>query len=105
MKIVESPVKKFPGSVTFRDPLPYTVILLYERAARSLDIATGDIGETFLPVLFAAISEWNLEGIPENPTTENFPGSPRGAINRLLAWLLKELTALYKGNEDTDPNG
>ena len=100
-KRVESPVKKFPGFVVFRDPLPYYTVLKLERTMREL-VQDEDVGEKLLPVIIESVETWELEGLT-SPTLETFPGSPRVSIHRLIAWLLGEITAIYKGNEDDDP--
>ena len=104
-KKIASPVKKFAGFVELREPLPYPAVLKYERASRSFKKESDDLGEVFLPAILESVESWNLMGVPEKPTPETFPGTPRPEVNRLLAWLLNEITALYLGNEDNDPNG
>jgi hypothetical protein len=103
MKRIESPVKKFPGAVEFHDPLPYLTVLKFERVAREAK-KDADAGEIFIPVILEAVEKWDLQNFPEQPTLEAFPGTPRAAIHQLIAWLLNEMTAIYKGSADDDPN-
>ena len=103
-KLIECPVKRFAGSVELKDPLPYLVVVSFEAAARDARGTGDDMGKCFLPVLIEAVEKWNLENIPEGVKLETFPGSPRKAVLELIAWLMNEVTAIYKGNEDNDPN-
>lgn len=102
-KTVTSPVKRFAGTVVLRDPLPYLTVTKFEKVIR--DNIEADMGEKFLPVILESVEKWELKNIPDSMTVENFPGTPRKAVYELIAWLLGELTAIYKGNEDGDPNG
>ena len=103
-KIVTCPVKRYEGSVTIKDPIPYLDILKLERAGREFSWETSDIGDAFIPPILACIEKWELKNFPENPTLETFPGTPRSKVNRLLAWLLNSVRVVYVGNEDNDPN-
>jgi hypothetical protein len=103
-KSVISPVKYFAGSVVLKDPLPYFVVVRFEQTAREAGGKAEDMGAQFLPVILDCVEKWELQNIPENPTPETFPGTPRPPTLRLIAWLLNEITAIYKGNEDNDPN-
>ena len=101
-KSVICPVKKFAGAVVFKDPLPYNTVVKFETAAR--DATAQDVGIKFLPVILEAVEKWELKNFPAVPTVDNFPGTPRKAVYELIAWLLNEMTAIYQGNEDGDPN-
>ena len=103
-KSIDIQTKRFAGRVILFDPLPYPVLLQYEKAAHNFDRATSDIGETFIPVILECVESWELKNFPAKPTYEIFPGTPRASVNLLLSELLNAITALYKGNEDTDPN-
>jgi len=101
-KRVESTVKKFPGFVVFMDPIPDPTCRKLEYVMRNLEKDTWE--EVLIPVLIDAVEAWELENFVENPTPETFPGSPRASYHRLVAWLLGEITSIYTGNEDDDPN-
>ena len=105
-KHVESPVKRFSGSVELKDPLPYLVVVRFEQAVGTLraDATAKDAGAHFLPVLLDCAEKWELKNFPETLTVDNFPGTPRKDSLALIAWLINEVTAIYKGNEDNDPN-
>ena len=59
-----------------------------------------------VPAILACVSEWKLDGVPAKPTAATFPGSPRADSAALVAWLMKEIEALYVGEglDEPDPN-
>ena len=103
-KTIICPVKHFAGEVDLKDPLPYLVTVRFEQVAREASGLADDIGAQFLPVLLDCVEQWRLSNIASPPTVDTFPGTPRPATLKLVAWLLNEVTALYKGNEESDPN-
>ena len=103
MKVITSPVKHFSGTVTLKDPLPYVTVVKFEQVIRSKEDI--DAGQKFLPVILESVEKWGIQNMPEGVTVETFPGTPRRAVYELIAWLLNELTVIYKGNEEGDPNG
>jgi hypothetical protein len=58
----------------------------------------------YIPAIISCVESWGLAGWPEKPALETWPGSPRKASKAILDWLLSEITKLYVGNEDDDPN-
>ncbi len=109
-KTVSSPVKSFPGSVVLADPLTHPQLVAFQRAHRAVQEAGEDIVWAeqrllLLPGLLACVERWELQGIPENPTPDTFPASPERAVARLLAWLIEEITHVWVGDPEDDPNG
>jgi hypothetical protein len=103
-KVITSPVKKFPGTVTISDPLTYPQCFALEdgfEAVAALDKNAGPrrIRYAVLPGIMACVEAWNIEGFPENVTAETFPASPGIASAELLDWLIGEITAIQKGDE------
>ena len=76
-KVITSPVKRFPGTVTLSDPLTFPQSLAVEDA---LD-AAQELGEvsvrrqnyTVLPGLMECVEEWDIEGkgFPQNRMRES----------------------------------
>lgn len=107
-KVIVSPVKRFSGTVTLSDPLTFPqVIGLEESFARRSEL--GD-DPTFaqavyalLPGLLPCVEKWELSGFPATVAADNFPATPRDSVARLIAWLVKEVSALYKEAEEV-PN-
>lgn len=56
-----------------------------------------------LPAILGCVENWELENIPEKPTLETFPASPRAETHKLIDWLFHELLTVYFG-EATVPN-
>lgn len=113
MKIIESPVERWPGTVGLHENLylPQTVAVM--DVIEQVGFLNKDEGETFtihlkdhltlLPAILDCIEEWNIEGL-ERPTSEkDFPGNPLGAVNRLASWLFNEVFELVLYG-DTIPN-
>lgn len=103
-KVIESPVEKFPGSVTLSDPLNMSQTLGWEKAVRAAQalaepVFLTDLNAVYLPTLLACIEAWNLTGVPSSPTLETFPFSPRLASAKLIDWLIGEITKVYAGEE------
>ena len=108
-KIITSPVKRFPGTVTLSDPLTFPQAVAWEKAIRASQEAGLNVGfaeqmALALPGLLACAEAWHLANIPEIPTPENFPSTPRVAVANLLAWLMGEISAIYDLDESEDPN-
>jgi hypothetical protein len=111
-KIITSPVKRFPGTVTLLDPIPFPAYNAWtesvEKAQEAkegvsvLDIAIAPkLTQELLPGIIACVAEWHLSGL-ENVTVATFPAAPRQPVIRLVAWLVGEIVALIN-QEDEDP--
>jgi len=106
-KRIDSPVKRFPGSVTLHDPLTYPQVIAFQDATA----AAGAMGETtwmklrlaLLPGILACVENWEVEGVPEAPTIDNFPATPLVSSGELVNWLQEEITGLLIEAE-TVPN-
>lgn len=98
-KVIFSSVGRFSGAVTLSDPLTFPQKFALEDANK---VAIG-LGETtqsrlnyaLLPGICACVEKWELEGLPEDITPDNFPATPPVASAELVAWLLEEITLLY----------
>ena len=105
---IESPVKKFTGSVTLPDYLnigqvrafedayfgdPNKVITEGERAFVSVS------DEKMLPVILDIVLEWNLKGQPEQPTLETLVMTPQKVGHEMVSWISGELYKLWRGEE------
>jgi len=107
-KTIVSPVKKWQGSVTISDPLNISQAMAFEealelaRAEDNKDITRAKIAGILLPGICACVEKWELEGL-EIVTPDNFPASPKLSSAMLLAWLTKEITALFN-EADEIPN-
>lgn len=107
-RIISSPVKRFPGTVTLRDPLYYPQALAMRRAieaAKSLDPNSPmvDYNHAMLPGVIACVEEWNITGVEKHPTPDTFPVTPAQSAGQLAAWLIGEVANLYVESEDDVP--
>jgi hypothetical protein len=106
-KVVTSPVKRFPGTVTLSDPLNYPQVITLEEAISE----AGKLSEptqaaynyTLLPGVLKCVEVWSLEGFPASVTADTFPATPRVPSAELLGWLIGEVVALYR-EADESPN-
>ena len=106
-KQITSPVKRFHGSVTIADPMNVPQFFAYSPALRHAQALekTANIFEghyALLPGLLACVEKWEIAAIPD-PKPETFPATPTKAVQRLLAWLLGEVVAVFKQAEEA-PN-
>jgi hypothetical protein len=106
-KIVTSPIKRFPGTVTLSDPLTFPQLLAFRE---SLERASQEDGDNFLasnyailPGLLACVEEVHLQGFPEPVTALTFPATPPVSTARLIAWLIGEVNTLM-AEAEPDPN-
>ena len=114
-KVITSPIKKWPGTVTLSDPLTYPQFFAVEDA-----IAEGnrqaaeakEAGKEISQQRYAAavvggvlkcVEAHDLKGLPDPLTVDNFPASPATSSMRLASWLIEEVTEIYT-SEDESPN-
>ena len=106
-KKIESPVKRFPGSVTLYDPLTYPQVIAFQdatAAAGELEKATWmKLRFALMPGILACVDSWEVEGVPEKPNVDNFPATPLVSAGELVNWLQEEITTLLV-EADTVPN-
>ena len=109
-QVKESPVKRFPGTITLPDFLNHPQAIAYWRgvqAARALpkDTATMmDVNYALLPGLCACVEKWDIIGLPTPVTADTFPATPVRDCRLLISWVDREIATLIKETEDI-PNG
>jgi hypothetical protein len=105
-KVITSPSKRWPGSVTLADPLTLPQVELIEAALRPLDNVPED-GQVYLtaldkpqiPAILACVEKWDLQDFPV-PTLDTFPMSPRRETHDLIAWIFREMRRVYIGDQE-----
>ena len=109
-KSIVSPVKRYSGRVILSDPLTMPQVMAFEDAMREARAMNEDDGVltsrrlyTVLSGIIPCVEKWELSGIAEPVTADNFPGTPKMAVAQLVAWLVGELTKLYN-EADEVPN-
>ena len=102
-KTVECPVKRWPGSVTFRDPIPLADIVHFEAAIRDVQelegVTEAQVEVRLVPALVSCVEAWELGG---GFAPDPFPGTPRAASAQLVAWLIAEIIKIYRGDEESE---
>ena len=107
-KIIECPVKCWPGTITIPDYLNYPQVMAFRKAmaeAQQLgeDVPVDTYNFTILPGLCACVERWDIKGLPEHVTPETFPGAPASASVRLMSWLIGVVVEQFKEAEEV-PN-
>ena len=104
-KVIESPVKKWPGSVTLSDPMSFEQYLTWKQtinAAHDLvkdnEVPWDEYDAAISPGIIACVEKWALQGLPEKP--EKMPANPRVSSHKLIHWLIGEITALIQEDEE-----
>lgn len=103
--IITSPVNHFPGTVNRPDMLTLPQVLQIENALREMasqrdQMAAAGFDYAYLKAILPLYSDWHIEGVPAEPTAETFPGSPRIASAKLIAWLIDAIMQVYRGETD-----
>ena len=107
-KVITSPVKRWPGTVTLSSPLNYPQAIALETAINAAGALPDDAGRlayeyALLPAILGCVEGWKLEGLPEQIGNDNFPATPRISSARLLSWLIEQVMSLY-AEADESPN-
>ena len=122
-KVITSPVKRFPGTVTIPNPPNFAQWMawiaarqnaLLEKAKETSEDAPGmtylELGfedaytVATLPGVLAVVEQWNIEGVPEAPSIATFPAAPRRSVGALVVWLAREIDAVMFEDEGESPN-
>lgn len=105
-RLITSPVKKWPGTVTLADPLTFPQYIAWKDAIAGAPDPKEDFTRycaALLVGICACVEKWNLEGLGQL-SPETFPASPRRASDQLLTWLVREIDRQIMAADDTDPN-
>ncbi len=109
-KVLPSPVKRWPGTVTLAEPLTFPQYIAWRdamAAAAAYVVAKGDTAkqaeydELVLAGLRPSVEKWGLDS---GFTPDPFPATPRLASSRLIAFLVAELSAIANEADEPDPN-
>lgn len=113
----ESPVKRFPGAVelpaylTAQDMLAWSAVIAeYDRMVLEANGSSVTIERALsLEAIWndgvcKIVRRWEIQGLPEHMTAEQFPVAPQKAARALRDWIIGEINTLYF-TEDEIPNG
>jgi hypothetical protein len=117
-KIFTSPVKRFPGNVTLKEPLMLPEALAIGKAIREVkllretaqakglkDASLDERLAVYVPAICQCIEKAEVTGFPEHPTPETYPFTPIQSAMKLTMWLLDEVQTIYfTEEEETNPN-
>ena len=104
-KTIISPVKRFSGEVVLADPLTFNQVFAFQDAIATAQELGGtatviQVNSSMIPGIIACVEEWKLENFPAHPTPDNFPATPIAASMKLIAWLVTEVSALFRESEE-----
>ena len=104
-KVITSPVKRWPGTVTLSDPLSYPQVFAFQNALDiSKELGGGASVDQFhyalLPGCCKCVEKWDLVGLPDVLTPDTFPATPRKSAAELVSWLIGEIVLLYQEAEE-----
>lgn len=104
MRIIESPVEHFKGTVELSDPLTFPQVIGFQDAIRETmklisedgreNIVLAKLHFALLPGILPCVEKWELENLPEKLTIKNFPATPMTAAGLLVDWLRDEILSL-----------
>lgn len=113
-RIIECPVKRWPGTVTLPDYLTLPQVIRWRRAvhaaAEFTEAKNGSPGivtildpleyrYALLPGVLPCFERIELEGLPSPLTADNFPGSHPDDAAELAVWLMGLAAQLVIGEE------
>ena len=118
-RVITSPSKRYPGTITLAYPLTFPQYAAWRRALESLPDAPMPTEEDerpgwriydlaadpeksilMLPAIFELVEEWNLENVPQPPTPDNFPSTPPASVYKLLLSILVEINEIISEDDD-----
>lgn len=98
--IITSTIPQLPGTVEMLDTWSFDQVLAFERALaeirQSSDKRTA-ADKITIAGLLPILHNWQITGIPDSPTVETFPATPRRATAELIALLLDQAVKIYVG--------
>lgn len=109
-KQINSPVAKFPGTVTICDQLFQPQVDVIEDALNLLDgldpeikYRTSMFDKGQIPAVLACVEKWELKDYPVPTSPDTVLLSPRKATHELILWIFNEIVAVYLGEKEV-PN-
>lgn len=96
-KILESPVPEYAGKVTIPTRLTAPQYMLYKATAKAIQESSGDydsLALAALPGALGLVERWEIEGLPNPPTLENFPVTPIVPAIQFLLFVWGEINQL-----------
>jgi hypothetical protein len=109
----QSPVPRFPGYIVLPEFLTMPQVMAFESALGNVSANLPADGSTrvwltvsdgeMVKAALLTVKEWHIQGMPEDPSADTFPFSPRKASHDLILWIFGLIRDLWVG-ELADPN-
>lgn len=105
MPKLESPVKRWPGTVTLPEYLTWPQVEAWQTAADEATEATALAARQLAWVrgICAVVTHWELTALPPTMTPETFPATPPRSSVALMRWLMREINLMFD-EADEVPN-
>ena len=101
-KIFTSPVKRWPGTIQAPEYLGFPALVQWEKVAKIVGDDSNDLtimADHVIPFLCKFVVQWDIAGLPEHVTPDEFPGSPD-----LLSWIIQCVSEVFMETSGIDPN-
>ena len=107
-KVIESPVKEFPGTVEIFQPVPYPEFITWEKKIAESDEALqlvikgdpkytqGEAEYLTWKAIAGMVQNWNIEKFDISKPSAD----PRVSVMQLMAWLVREIGKVINGDVD-----
>jgi hypothetical protein len=106
-KVITSPVKRWPGTVTLKTTLtlPEAEAInetreVFRSWAEGAKVTFFSLDKPRIPSIIACVEKWELADFPETPTLSNFPMSPEQSRHKLIEWIWNEIKSVYDEEEE-----
>lgn len=105
MRIVKSPVERWPGTVTFKEPIPLSDVIALEKAMREArkltdekgiiteEYTIGEYHQIIVPSLRGCIEEYDIPGLD----LDKWPGAPKSDAVDFTSWVITQVMSIYAG--------
>jgi len=106
-KIIQSPSKRWPGTITLFEPMSYPQLLAWRTAVDAAGEQTDAMAShhALIPGVLACVERWELGGdFPTVVTAENFPATPIKVSVSLVGAIAAAVSEILNA-EDEYPNG
>lgn len=110
MKQIEIKLNNKTGHVLLHDPLPLVKLANFEEAIEAALKVDSKLGKAkshalLLPSILESVAEWHIDGIPEQPTMETFPGMGSEFSKRDITLIINSIVSeLIRFMTGKDPN-
>lgn len=95
-RVITSPIKRWSGTVTLVDPIPFPQYMRFKEALREAEKFRDDndrFSQAILPGIFACVEQWELKNFTNGNglSIDTFPATPRRSSDKLIVWLITEI--------------